>query len=121
MVEARRYPHRTPTWSATVGMSVEPWRVNPALRWPKPRGFNRLPSGRVLSSASPKSARSRRKRPVPPRAILLESNVHDLGGSRLVIVDEILRRVRAPDIKRIFRRVVAAIPVAVGGDEVDIR
>src|SRR5580693_5730601 len=40
-------------------------------------------------------------------------------SSRLGIVGEIVRRVWTPYVERIFRRVVAAVPVAIGGDKVD--
>jgi hypothetical protein len=39
--------------------------------------------------------------------------------SRLGIVREIVRRVRPPHVERILRRVVAALPVAIGGHIID--
>src|SRR5882757_10021587 len=39
--------------------------------------------------------------------------------SRLGVVGEIVGRGRAPDVERILGRVVAALPVAIGGHEID--
>src|SRR4029453_2550397 len=37
-----------------------------------------------------------------------------------VIDDEIVRHRRSPDVERVFRRIVARIPLHVGGNEVDV-
>src|SRR5690242_8490678 len=58
-------------------------------------------------------ARNRLGNGVPP------GQSRDVAASRLGVMREIVRRIRAPHIERILWRVVAALPVAIGRDEVD--
>src|SRR6185312_5190068 len=55
----------------------------------------------------------------PPASVLIPVAYADVEASRLGVVGEIVRRVRTPHVERILRVVVAALPVAIGGHEVD--